>query len=128
MSEKLIAVEGLKLKMTPAVLHNISIKPAQKLALIDNKAIYTEALEFDVTNISFAADGLAVPGSVMGAKIMATATLADVEGKKPLRVGDKVTLTANDAQRFGASGAPEPSPITFTVEIIDAGQTLLYCA
>jgi hypothetical protein len=83
--------------------------------------IYAGALQISVSGLMQASSGTATPGSATGA-IQPTAAKTTADGQAVIRVGDRVDgLVASDAQMPSSSG-PVPSPITFSVEIVDAGQ------
>ncbi|MEM6928432.1 MAG: hypothetical protein AAF602_15970 [Myxococcota bacterium] len=122
MSMKYVAVEGCTVEVVAPTQGSVSIT-SQPVAstLGGGSGMYTGQLQISASNLTQASFGTATPGTATGA-IPATA-VTTVGGQPVLRVGDRVDgLLSSDAQMPSASGTV-PSPITFSVEITDAGQS-----
>lgn len=124
MSSKDIAVETLTIVVVSPAQGSVSISSsASQKVKVDGQGVYSGPLQFSVSNVVQPPDGTATPGSVGSGSIQPTAQRTKAEGQAVIRVGDRVDgLVAADAMRPGSSGSPEPSPITFSVEIQAAGQ------
>lgn len=124
MSSKFIAVEGMTFELSPNTVSGCVtiLTPPSAEVEVQGKRAYFGNIDVIVTNIKQCAKGSAVAGSVKG-KIFPTSTTTKVRGKAVLREGDKSdTLVAYDAMQPGPNGAPVPSPIQFTLTVVDAGQ------
>lgn len=125
MAGKYIAVEGCMLEVVAPATGTVQITSSPSTrSKVEGKGIYRGPLQIAVSNVQQPPDGTATPGTVPSAAIQPTAQRDSVDSLLVMRVGDRIDgLVAADAMRPGGSGSPEPSPITFSVEIKDAGQT-----
>jgi len=122
-SAKYVAVEGCTVQVVAPAQGTVSItsQPSMK-AKADGKGIYAGQLQISVSGLTQGSSGTATPGSATGA-ISPTASKTKAGTQLVLRVGDRVDgLVASDAQ-MPAGSSTAPSPITFSVEITEAGQT-----
>ncbi len=124
MSTKEIANADMTIEVVAPAQGQVSVisQPSMDVK-IGGSGVYSGPLQFSVSNITSPGMGLAVPGTFPSGAIQPTAADTMAENKPVLRVGDKIDgLVSADAMNPGPNGNV-PSPITFSVEIKDAGQT-----
>jgi len=123
MSKKRVVVEGCTLQVVAPATGRVEITGAPSRHAVDGKGIYRGPLSISVSQVVLGTSGTAVAGSAVGT--IAPTAITTLDGQAVLRVGDRVDgLVAADAQ-MPSSGGPVPSPITFSVEIVDAGQQVV---
>lgn len=124
MSRKRVVVEGCTLQVVPPATGRVEITGAASARhAVDGKGVYCGPLRISVTQVVLGTAGTAVPGSAQG--VIVPTAITTLDGQAVVRAGDRVDgLVAADAQ-MPSGGGPVPSPVTFSVEIVDAGQQIV---
>lgn len=120
---KFIAVEGMTLEIDPiSILGTISIigDPSEKIKQ-DNKKVYLDNLEIQVTNITSPGDGATIPDTgPITSNIISTSEKSKDNGTLLLLNGDETGEISATPQIPGTP--PTPFPVTFKIKISDPGQ------
>lgn len=124
MSGKFIATKNMMIIVKPPVIGEVKVLSQPSATdSIKGSPVYSGPLQFTVTNIISPDCGHAAPGTLPLGVIMPTAQTTKAGGQPVIRLGDKVDgLVSTGAQENYGSG-PVSCAITFSVEIVDAGQT-----
>ncbi len=93
-------------------------------ARANSKGIYTGDIEIAVSGVTNPGTSATIPSGTSPDPetftLSPTSTKCRFGGKKPLRVGDKVTVLVNPM--IPATPTPTPSPTSMIVRVSDAGQ------
>lgn len=86
------------------------------------KAIYIGDIDIKVEGVTDPGKNATIPSTSEPFTISPTAEKCRIGGKKPLRIGDKATISATAYIPVPPPGTPTPSPTSMVVRVADAGQ------